>query len=62
MTREQKAGLILMLPPALLLVAGFLLPLAFVFYTSLMPPRTFGLTGDLTVENYVTAVRESYGR
>ena len=62
MRREQKAGLILMSPPVLLLIAGFLLPLAFVAYTSLMPPRTFGLTSDLTFENYVTAVRESYWR
>ena len=54
MRREQKAGLILMSPPVLLLIAGFLLPLAFVAYTSLMPPRTFGLTSDLTFENYVT--------
>jgi spermidine/putrescine transport system permease protein len=62
MKRDQKAGLILMSPPALLLIAGFLLPLAFVAYTSLMPPRTFGFTGHLTFENYVTAVRESYWR
>ena len=62
MRREQKAGLILMSPPVLLLIAGFLLPLAFVAYTSLMPPRTFGLTSNLTFENYVTAVRESYWR
>src|SRR5262249_702163 len=56
MKREQKAGLILMSPPVLLLIAGFLLPLAFVAYTSLMPPRTFGLTSHITFENYVTAV------
>jgi len=62
MRRDQKAGLILMSPPVLLLIAGFLLPLAFVAYTSLMPPRTFGLTGNITFENYVTAVRESYWR
>lgn len=62
MKREQKAGLILMSPPVLLLIAGFLLPLAFVAYTSLMPPRTFGLTTNITFENYVTAVRESYWR
>ena len=35
-----------MSPPVLLLIAGFLLPLAFVAYTSLMPPRTFGLDGQ----------------
>ncbi|MFO0992315.1 MAG: ABC transporter permease [Hyphomicrobiales bacterium] len=62
MKREQKAGLLLMSPPVLLLIAGFLLPLAFVAYTSLMPPRTFGLTSHITFENYVTAVRESYWR
>lgn len=42
MSREQRNGLALMLPPALLLVAGFLLPLLFILYTSFMPPRTFG--------------------
>jgi spermidine/putrescine transport system permease protein len=62
MKREQKAGLLLMSPPVLLLIAGFLLPLAFVAYTSLMPPRTFGLTSHITFENYVTAFRESYWR
>lgn len=62
MTREQKTGLALMLPPALLLVAGFLLPLFFVLYTSFMPPRTFGFANTPTFENYVTAVRESYWR
>ncbi|MBL8905195.1 MAG: ABC transporter permease [Rhizobiales bacterium] len=62
MKREQKAGLVLMSPPVLLLIAGFLLPLAFVAYTSLMPPRTFGFTSNITLENYVTAVRESYWR
>lgn len=61
-TREQRNGLVLMLPPALLLVAGFLLPLLFVLYTSFMPPRTFGLANPPTIENYVTAVRESYWR
>ena len=49
MKREQKAGLLLMSPPVLLLIAGFLLPLAFVAYTSLMPPRTFGLTSNITL-------------
>jgi spermidine/putrescine transport system permease protein len=62
MKREQKAGMLLMSPPVLLLIAGFLLPLAFVAYTSLMPPRTFGFTGNITFENYITAVRESYWR
>lgn len=62
MKREQKAGMLLMSPPVLLLIAGFLLPLAFVAYTSLMPPRTFGFTANITFENYVTAVRESYWR
>ena len=62
MKREQKAGLVHMSLPGLLLVAGFLLPLAFVAYTSLMPPRSFGLGGSVTLANYTTAFREDYWR
>jgi spermidine/putrescine transport system permease protein len=62
MTRDERTGIALMLPPALLLVAGFLLPLLFVVYTSFMPPRTFGFANVPTLENYATALRESYWR
>jgi spermidine/putrescine transport system permease protein len=62
MTRDERTGIALTLPPALLLVAGFLLPLLFVVYTSFMPPRTFGFANVPTLENYATALRESYWR
>ena len=43
MSRGSSAGLLAMLPTALLLLCGFALPLGFIAWTSLMPPRTFAL-------------------
>jgi spermidine/putrescine transport system permease protein len=62
MRKEQKAGLAMVSPPALLMIAGFLLPLGFVAYTSLMPARTFGLDGIASLDNYATALRDGYWR
>jgi spermidine/putrescine transport system permease protein len=62
MKREQRTGMIHMSLPGILLIVGFLLPLGFVAYTSLMPARSFGLGGSITLENYATAFREGYWR
>ncbi|MBT8080402.1 MAG: ABC transporter permease subunit [Gammaproteobacteria bacterium] len=50
------------LPVALLLAAGFLAPIAIVAIYSIMPARTFVLTGSVTPENYVAAFTEGYWR
>src|ERR687893_1562388 len=49
-----------MTPVAALLLAGFVAPLLYVAALSLMPPRTFALTGDPSLVNYATAVRDGY--
>ena len=50
------------LPVALFLLACFALPIVIVTWYSLMPPRTFGLGGDLTLQNYRAAFSQGYGR
>lgn len=49
-----SAGLKTALPVLAFLLVGFAAPLLAVIGFSFMPPRTFGLTGDPTFENYVT--------
>ncbi len=49
-------------PVALFLLACFALPIVIVTWYSLMPGRTFDLTGDLTLQNYRAAVTEGYAR
>lgn len=51
-----------MLPMAVLLVIGFLAPIGIVAIYSVMPPRTFDLTGDPTLANYAAAFTEGYWR
>jgi spermidine/putrescine transport system permease protein len=58
----RLAGWLAMAPLAALLLVGFAGPLLYVAALSFMPPRSFGLAGDPTVENYVTAAREGYIR
>jgi len=55
-------GTLFMLPAALLLFSGFLVPILIVALYSLMPERSFGLTADVTVANYETAFLEGYWR
>ncbi len=62
MRRFFSPGWISMLPMGLLLVGGFLAPITIVAIYSVMPPRTFDLTGAVTAENYVAAVTEGYWR
>ena len=47
--RQQAWGLLSATPAALVLVLGFALPLALVAAYSVMPPRTFALTGAPTL-------------
>ena len=49
-----------MLPAALLLIAGFLVPIIIVASYSLMPERSFELSADFSVTNYETAFAEGY--
>lgn len=59
---SDRAGFWAMLPTALLLVAGFLVPLLFIVWTSLMPARTFALDATPGLANYVTIVTDGYWR
>jgi spermidine/putrescine transport system permease protein len=49
-------------PVALFMMVCFAAPILIVTWYSLMPSRTFGLTGDLTLENYRSAFFDGYGR
>jgi len=49
-------------PVSLFMLVCFAAPILIVTWYSLMPSRTFGLTGDLTLENYRSALTEGYGR
>ena len=51
-----------MLPAALLLVAGFFVPILIVAVYSFMPERSFALSTDFTVANYETAFVDGYWR
>jgi spermidine/putrescine transport system permease protein len=51
-----------MLPAALLLVAGFLVPIVIVAVYSFMPERSFTLSADFTFANYETAFVDGYWR
>lgn len=58
----RGSGILAALPMALLLLLGFVTPIAIVAVTSLMPPRTFEMTGELTGANYAAAFAEGYWR
>jgi spermidine/putrescine transport system permease protein len=50
------------LPVGLLLGAGFLVPIVIVAIYSFMPPRTFELSGSVTLQNYAVVATEGYLR
>ena len=50
-----------MAPVALFLLIGFAAPIGIVAWYSLMEPRTFDLTGAVTLANYRAAFTEGYG-
>jgi len=62
MIRRASAGLVAALPAILLLIGGFVVPILIVAFYSLLPPRTFALSGELTLENYRTAFVDGYWR
>lgn len=51
-----------MLPLGLLLAIGFVVPIGIVALYSVMPPRTFELSGAATAQNYLAAFTEGYWR
>ncbi|MDE0004789.1 MAG: ABC transporter permease [Rhodospirillaceae bacterium] len=62
MMRRPNPGILTMLPVLVFLLAGFVIPILVVALYSLMPPRTFELTGSPTFTNYATAIAEGYWR
>ena len=62
MNRRPQPGTLAMLPVAILLLVGFLAPIAIVAIYSFMPPRTFVLSPHITAENYVAALTDGYWR
>ena len=60
--RRLNPGILTMLPVLAFLLAGFVIPILVVALYSLMPPRTFGLTGSPTFANYAAAFAEGYWR
>jgi spermidine/putrescine transport system permease protein len=58
----SRAGWWAMAPVAAFLLAGFVAPVSFIAWTSLMPPRTFGLSHPVTFENYRTMATDGYWR
>ncbi len=60
--RRFNPGILTMLPVLAFLLAGFVIPILVVALYSLMPPRTFDLTGSPTFTNYATAFAEGYWR
>ena len=60
--RRPNPGILTMLPVLVFLLAGFVIPILVVALYSLMPPRTFDLTGSPTIANYATAFTEGYWR
>lgn len=58
--RRIDTGTVLMMPVALLLLAGFFVPILIVAVYSFMPSRSFGLSTDFTVANYETAFLDGY--
>lgn len=60
--RRLNPGILTMLPVLAFLLAGFVIPILVVALYSLMPPRTFDLTGNPTFTNYATAFAEGYWR
>ena len=60
--RRPNPGILTMLPVLVFLLAGFVIPILVVALYSLMPPRTFELTGSPTIANYATAFAEGYWR
>jgi spermidine/putrescine transport system permease protein len=57
-----RNGLLAAMPTLAVLTVGFVLPVLFIVWTGFMPPRTFGLAQQPTLENYRTMIAEGYWR
>ena len=62
MSTRASPGPWFALPVALFMLVCFAAPIVIVTWFSLMPGRTFELTGDLTLSNYAAAITEGYAR
>ncbi len=62
MSQRSSPGPWFAAPVAIFMLVCFAAPIFIVAWYSLMPSRTFGLTGDLTLENYRSAVTDGYTR
>jgi spermidine/putrescine transport system permease protein len=62
MGNGQRNGFLSALPIIGVLILGFVLPVLFIVYTGFMPPRTFGMAHQPTLENYRTMITEGYWR
>ena len=62
MRRPVNPGVAAMLPVTLLLLGGFVVPIAIVAWYSFMPARTFELAANPTLSNYAAAFAEGYWR
>ena len=62
MNRRINMGVLTALPIAILLAAGFLLPIGIVAVYSLMPPRSFEFSSAVTFANYMSALTDGYWR
>lgn len=62
MSLQQSPGPWFAAPVALFLLVVFGLPIVIVAWYSVMPPRTFDLGFELSLENYRAALSEGYGR
>jgi len=60
MSRQERAGRAAASPLVMLLLAGFVVPIVVVMLYSLMPARSFGLSGAVTLENYRSAFADGY--
>lgn len=58
---RRNPGLWFALPLIVLMLMFFAAPLGIVVWYSLMPPRTFDLTGEVGLQNYRTAFGDGYG-
>ncbi|MCC1493192.1 ABC transporter permease [Cognatishimia sp. F0-27] len=62
MTQRDSPGAWFAAPVALFMLACFAMPIVIVTWFSVMPPRSFDLTTNVTLENYRAAISEGYAR
>jgi len=60
--RRLSQGFLWSIPVWLVLIVGFIGPLAIVLFFSVLPAGTFGYDGRLTLDNYATIVNQGFAR